>query len=474
MGRFNEIMQVIFRWEGGYVNNPYDNGGPTNMGITHSVLAKWRGVSGVTPQEVEALGKAEAAEIFRARYWNAIGGEVLPAPLDLVMLDGAVNHGVPATVKMLQQILGLEMTGQWDESAAASLALAGQSQGGAVQLALALAEARKARYLGHEDSAHFIRGWTNRLNDVMASALRSTGQSWTFARGAAAEVDHEAVSSISRAVIEDADLQAALQGAGLLVSPVAGVFDGASVAAMDQFLASRAARISGDWRLWAVPRRKLALSQLVCAEKGIETGRIDGLFGPRSEAAFLRFNDSKLGLPEPQWRDHIARPEDTSTEQSPWPTEASVPSYFGELGEGCVLVPLKRLTLPFKMRLAWDLNTQIDGFSVHEKAHESASRAFEQILATYGLSRIEELGLNLFGGCHGCRKKRGGTSWSMHSWAIAIDFDPARNRLEWDKRRARLAQPDAQAFWEIWEREGWTSLGRALDYDWMHVQAARP
>jgi hypothetical protein len=61
----------------------------------------------------------------------------------------------------------------------------------------------------------------------------------------------------------------------------------------------------------------------------------------------------------------------------------------------------------------------------------------------------------------------------MHAWSIAIDFDPARNQLSWSHTRARLAKPDAVKFWEFWESEGWVSLGRAKDYDWMHIQAAR-
>ena len=39
--------------------------------------------------------------------------------------------------------------------------------------------------------------------------------------------------------------------------------------------------------------------------------------------------------------------------------------------------------------------------------------------------------------------------------------------------RPRLAQPDGETFWKLWEDEGWVSLGRARNYDWMHVQAAR-
>lgn len=62
---------------------------------------------------------------------------------------------------------------------------------------------------------------------------------------------------------------------------------------------------------------------------------------------------------------------------------------------------------------------------------------------------------------------------SLHSWGIAIDFDPERNALNWDHTKARLARPDAEDFWKIWEAEGWVNLGRSRDFDWMHVQAAR-
>lgn len=157
------------------------------------------------------------------------------------------------------------------------------------------------------------------------------------------------------------------------------------------------------------------------------------------------------------------------TNKSPWPRQADVPSFFGP---HCS-VPMKRLELPFKMKIAWDPGKQISGFTIHEKVHDSAARVFEKIWKHYGLAGIEEIGINLFGGCYSCRRMKGGSSWSMHAWAIAIDFDPARNQLKWGHQRARLAKTDAAKFWEFWEEEGWLSLGRARDYDWMHVQAAR-
>ena len=132
-----------------------------------------------------------------------------------------------------------------------------------------------------------------------------------------------------------------------------------------------------------------------------------------------------------------------------------------------------RLALPFVMRLAWQPSTLITSFLLHRRVHDSAQRCFQHIARAYDQEQRRELGIDLFGGCLNVRRMKGGKRWSMHSWGAAIDFDPTRNGLRSNHRNARLAQPDAEPFWRIWEDEGWVSLGRSKDYDWMHVQAAR-
>ena len=52
-------------------------------------------------------------------------------------------------------------------------------------------------------------------------------------------------------------------------------------------------------------------------------------------------------------------------------------------------------------------------------------------------------------------------------------FFDAKNRLNWHQDKALFAQPEYDKWWEIWEDEGWVSLGRVRDFDWMHVQAVR-
>ncbi len=481
MARYDDIMEVVFKWEGGYVNNIHDNGGPTNWGITHKVLAQWRGVAGVTSNEVKNLSKSEAAEIYSDRYWKRIRGASLFAPIDMIMMDGAVNHGVSGMSRILQKCLGIEEDGRIGQQTITALEAMAATPDAADRLAILLAEARKTRYVNHEDYLNFKNGWRNRLNDVMANAMEGRSMGWSFKDGqtpsgsSGPSTEPAPMSSFPRPVIEDVDLQSMLMTVGLYSGDIDGMFGLKSAAALEQYLSRKAATISGNFAEWSLERKKIALGQLLCLDLDINPGRIDGLVGQQTTIAFEEFNRRKLRLPPDIWRDEIDQLPPTGPIQSntTWPKETDVPAFYGQLGKDCVLVPLKRLNLPYPMKLAWKLGTQIDGIRVHEKVYDSAARVFDKFYAHYRDDGVEDLGLNLFGGTTNCRRKKGGTSWSMHSWSIAIDFDPARNDFKWSHVKARLAKPDAVKFWEFWEAEGWVSLGRAKDFDWMHVQAAR-
>lgn len=132
------------------------------------------------------------------------------------------------------------------------------------------------------------------------------------------------------------------------------------------------------------------------------------------------------------------------------------------------------ITLPFPMRIAWDTKTTVNRIQVHKSAADSLLKAFKEILSHYGLNEIQRLGIDLFGGCFNFRQMRGGTEWSIHSWALAIDLDPARNGLKATSKTAQFAKPEYKTMIDILERNGWYSLGRAKNYDWMHFQYIKP
>lgn len=131
---------------------------------------------------------------------------------------------------------------------------------------------------------------------------------------------------------------------------------------------------------------------------------------------------------------------------------------------------LTQIELPYPMRLAWDKKVIVNKISCHRAIAPALRAVFEDILKTYGLPKIKELGIDLFGGCFNYRAMRGGTDFSVHSWALAIDLDPERNLLKETSRTARFARPEYKPMIDIFYKHGFISLGREKNYDWMHFQ----
>jgi hypothetical protein len=143
--------------------------------------------------------------------------------------------------------------------------------------------------------------------------------------------------------------------------------------------------------------------------------------------------------------------------------------FFGPVGANQAMLDLPE---GYSMRIAWEPAKRISRFSCHERVCAAARRVLVRVLDHYGPARIGELGLDRFGGCLNVRRMRGGSAWSTHAWGAAFDFDPARNQLKWTRARAQFARPEYEKWWSLWEAEGFVSLGRARDFDWMHIQAA--
>jgi hypothetical protein len=218
---------------------------------------------------------------------------------------------------------------------------------------------------------------------------------------------------------------------------------------------------------WEPLRKTYGFLQIACLEAGYDPHGVDGRWGPNTENAFNNYCYFLAnGKPPATWR-----PEDiVQVNPNNWPAQYSpeFDAFYGPRGSGLV-----RITLPYSMNLAWDTSVTVNSMTCHSKVQDSLLRVLTNVLNNYGIAEIRRLKLDLFGGCYNERQIRGGTKWSMHSWGIAVDFDPARNKLEWGRDKAAFASPDYDKWWELWEQEGWISLGRHRNFDWMHVQAAK-
>jgi hypothetical protein len=147
-------------------------------------------------------------------------------------------------------------------------------------------------------------------------------------------------------------------------------------------------------------------------------------------------------------------------------TTTEIKKTYGEPGESGLML----ITLPYPMRLAWDKKTTVTRIQCHRLVADNFLRVFNELLKVYGLEKIQELGIDIFGGCYNLRKMRGGTELSKHSWGIAIDLDPERNTLKETKKTARFARPEYKNMIDIFYKHGFLSLGREKNYDWMHFE----
>jgi hypothetical protein len=256
---------------------------------------------------------------------------------------------------------------------------------------------------------------------------------------------------------------------GLYAAKVDGLWGPASKAACIALILAQ--RI--DAGAWPQGRLIIGAGQAICRSLGIDAGLVDGYRGPQTDHAFEVFaaRAANDGNPDPAveaWRDRPAPAAKPPVAATQWPTQAQVPKFFGAVGANQTT-----LALPYPMRLAWDTKTEVARISCHKLVAPHFRRVFERTLSHYGIDQVRKLRLDLFGGCLNVRKMRGGSSWSMHAWGIAIDIDPANNALKTKAPAATLSAQAYDPFWGFVEAEGLVSLGRARNYDWMHFQAAR-
>lgn len=95
ISRFDEAVILIFKHEGGYVNDPRDAGGETKYGISKRAYPTL---------DIANLTKAQAGEVYFRDYWQKIKGDQLPQAVALFVFDTAVNMGVRRAAKHLQKL----------------------------------------------------------------------------------------------------------------------------------------------------------------------------------------------------------------------------------------------------------------------------------------------------------------------------------------------------------------------------------
>jgi uncharacterized protein (TIGR02594 family) len=168
---FDIALAHVLEMEGGWTEDPYDPGGPTNLGITLATYAAWKRIPLTADNfdelraELRTLDPATARTIYQARYWTPSSAAELPPALALMHFDASVNHGVGGGAHMLQQALGVAVDGEIGPETLA----AAHSRPLPATLDT-YAALRLARYQALSTYWRFGRGWTNRVNATRKAA----------------------------------------------------------------------------------------------------------------------------------------------------------------------------------------------------------------------------------------------------------------------------------------------------------------
>ncbi|HBC0987585.1 TPA: peptidoglycan-binding protein [Escherichia coli] len=172
---FEHTLAFVLALEGGYVNDPSDRGGETNLGIADRRDGVADGLTDVngdgkpdTP--IKSLTPAQAGEIYYRDYWLAAQCQALPDPVALFLFDSAVQHGVKKAVQLLQEALCVTADGV---AGRVTLRAANDADD---EWLLNRCFLRRSRYYAgivkaNSAQGKYLTGWFNRL-DALADACR--------------------------------------------------------------------------------------------------------------------------------------------------------------------------------------------------------------------------------------------------------------------------------------------------------------
>ncbi|OED38846.1 hypothetical protein AB833_18085 [Chromatiales bacterium (ex Bugula neritina AB1)] len=271
-------------------------------------------------------------------------------------------------------------------------------------------------------------------------------------------------------------LQEVLQENGIYDKKIDGKPGPATIRGARTFLLAHENKLPSNYKIWSNKRIITACYQIIISLAGHEVGPVDGLYGPLTRNGSVWFIRQREGIETVDWE--ALSPDDINPNNFPCETTDALNSHYGTAKPptSCPYSKIVQVPSPWKMGLDWNMTQSRSHFNVHSLVADSLKRILEAVFQHYGLEGIKKHGLNRFSGDHTCRNIRGGSRPSTHAWGIAIDFYGSRNELHRSTNDAtppRLAHPELSFFWEQWEKEGWYSLGRMEDRDWMHIQAAK-
>lgn len=155
---FEKVVKHLLQIEGGYSDDPLDNGGETKYGISKRQYPHIN---------INALTEQQAIQIYYQDYWLAYQCDKLPPALGCFLFDSVVNHRPKTAVKFVQVAFRLIADGIVGPKTLGAVRTACASSDLTRRL-LALCLSYRADFYHdlvneHPDQERFLIGWFKRL-----------------------------------------------------------------------------------------------------------------------------------------------------------------------------------------------------------------------------------------------------------------------------------------------------------------------
>jgi len=166
---WQKSFEMMLKSEGGYVNNPADPGGMTNLGVTKATWENWVGRAS-DEAEMRGLTPEKVAPLYKNKFWDMCRCDDLPSGVDYLVFDFAVNAGPGRSAKTLQTAVGATPDG-----GIGPMTLAAVAKYDANELVEKFSQAKEDFYRSLSTFGTFGKGWLNRVADVKLKASSMLG-----------------------------------------------------------------------------------------------------------------------------------------------------------------------------------------------------------------------------------------------------------------------------------------------------------
>lgn len=159
---FNEAIEHVLAKEGGFQDDPDDNGNWTGGRKGKGLLkgTNWGISAAAYPKlDIYNLTREKAIEIYRKDYWAAAYCDLLPAKIRLSVFDTAVNSGSYTAIRLLQKAINrkeVKVDGIFGEITKRNL----------IYVTLAKFTDTRIDFYFDQNNTKFLKGWIKRAGYI--------------------------------------------------------------------------------------------------------------------------------------------------------------------------------------------------------------------------------------------------------------------------------------------------------------------